>query len=50
MLNGRVTILKIGLTMRKRIDKTIPPMVYVAKPPLTLTPSRIWAARKRATE
>lgn len=41
MLNGRVAILKIGLTIRKRIDKTIPPAMYVVNPPLTLTPSKI---------
>lgn len=50
MFNGRVTMLRIGLTIRKRIDKTIPPMIYVVKPPLTLTPSKAWATRKRATQ
>ncbi len=39
IFNGKVTTLKTGLTIRKRIDKTIPPIIYVANPPFTLTPA-----------
>lgn len=41
ILNGRVTMLKIGFTTAKRMDSAIPPMTYVINPPLTLSPSNI---------
>lgn len=50
IFKGRVIMLKIGFTIRNRTDRTIPPMIYVANPPLTPTPSKTWDIRKRATE
>ena len=41
MFRGSVIMLKIGFTMKKRIDKTMPPMIYVVNPPSTLTPVKI---------
>jgi len=50
MFNGNVTRLKMGFTIRKRIDKTIPPMMYVVMPPLTITPCNICATKYSAAE
>lgn len=41
ILKGSVIMLRIGLTTTKRIDKMIPPVKYVGKPPDTSTPCRI---------
>ncbi len=49
MLKGRVIMLKIGLTIANNIARTMPPTIYVAKPPDTLNPDIACEVTRRAT-
>lgn len=38
MFNGRVIMLRIGFTTKNNIERTIPPIRYVVKPPDMVKP------------
>lgn len=50
MFKGRVTMLKIGFTIRNNMDSTIPPIRYALTPPDIVNPVIICDVKKRAKE
>lgn len=50
IFKGRVTILKIGLTIKNNIESTMPPIKYVANSPDIFNPAITREVKKSATE
>lgn len=50
MFKGRVTMLKIGFTIKKNMASVIPPIKYVLTPPVIVKPVIICDVKKRAAE
>lgn len=50
MFKGRVTMLKIGFTIKNNTESTTAPRRYVLNPPDTVKPVIVCDVKKRATE